>query len=234
MADYVVVTCEHGGNRVPPRYRRHFRRLHAVLQTHRGYDFGALVMARELAAAFRAPLVYSSVTRLVVDLNRSPGHPRLHGEPLRHLPREERESILAEHYRPYRTRVEDLISNAVARDRRVVHVSAHSFTPKLNERIRTADVGLLYDPARPGEVSLSGRWKGALLRAASGLRVRRNYPYAGTDDGFMPYLRTRFSPATYVGVEIEINQALVVGARNRWTALRVAIIASLREALATG
>jgi hypothetical protein len=50
----------------------------------------------------------------------------------------------------------------------------------------------------------------------------------------MPYLRTRFTPATYVGVEIEINQALVVGAQHRWTALRAAIIASLREALASG
>src|SRR4030095_1795203 len=37
LTDCVVVTCEHGGNRVPPRYRRYFRGLQAALQTHRGY-----------------------------------------------------------------------------------------------------------------------------------------------------------------------------------------------------
>jgi predicted N-formylglutamate amidohydrolase len=234
LAEYVVVTCEHGGNRVPPRYRRHFRGLQAVLQTHRGYDFGALILAQELSAAFKTPLVCSTVTRLVVDLNRSRGHPRLHGEPIRKLPREERESILAEHYRPYRARAESLIAKAVGRGQRVVHISAHSFTPELNGRKRTADVGLLYDPARPGEVRLAAAWKAALLRAAPGLRIRRNYPYAGTDDGFMPYLRTRFAPRRYLGVEIEINQALVMGARHRWTELRAAIIASLQDALASG
>jgi predicted N-formylglutamate amidohydrolase len=234
LTDCVVVTCEHGGNRVPPRYRRYFRGLQAALQTHRGYDFGALLLARELSAAFGAPLFAATVTRLVVDLNRSEGHPRLHGETIRTLPREEREVILAAYYRPYRASAENLIAKAIGRGRRVIHVSAHSFTPELNGRVRTADVGFLYDPARAGEVRLSARWKAALLRAAPALRVRRNYPYAGTDDGFMPYLRSRFAPSSYVGVEIEINQALVLGAPRRWRTLRAVIIASLREALASG
>jgi hypothetical protein len=78
---------------------------------------------------------------------------------------------------------------------------------------------------------LSAQWKAALHQMSPDLRIRRNYPYAGTDDGFMPYIRTRFSAATYIGVEIEINQALVVGAPRRWNALRAAIIASLRVAL---
>ena len=234
MAYYVVVTCEHGGNRVPPRYRRHFRGFQAALQTHRGYDFGALVLARELSAAFRAPLIAATVTRLLVDLNRSEGHPRLHGETIRTLPREEREAIVAQYHRPYRASAENLIAKAVGRGRRVIHVSAHSFTPELNGRVRAADIGLLYDPARPGEVRLSARWKAALLRAAPGLRVRRNYPYAGIDDGFMPYLRGRFAPASYVGVEIEINQAFVLGTPRRWSTLRGVIIASLRDALLSG
>lgn len=234
LADYVLVTCEHGGNRVPPRYRRLLRGLHAALQTHRGYDFGALLIARELAAAFNAPLVASKVTRLVVDLNRSPWHPRLHGEAIRQLPREERAAILAEHYRPYRAHAEHLVAKALARGRRVVHLSAHSFTPELNGKVRKADIGLLYDPARAGERRLCACWKAALRRIAPTLRVRRNYPYAGTDDGFMPYLRTRFSAASYIGVEIEINQARVLGAPRRWAALRAAVIASLRDALATG
>jgi predicted N-formylglutamate amidohydrolase len=57
LADDLVVTCEHAGNRVPVRYRRLFRGLQKTLKTHVGYDLGALAMARELSAAFKAPLV---------------------------------------------------------------------------------------------------------------------------------------------------------------------------------
>ncbi len=83
----------------------------------------------------------------------------------------------------------------------MIHVSAHSFTPALHHKVRMAAVGLLYDPARPGEVRLAAKWKVALAHAAPELRVGRNYPYAGTHDGLMPYLRARFRPHAYVGIE---------------------------------
>lgn len=231
LADYLLVTCEHGGNHVPPRYRRLFRDLQGPLETHRGYDLGALVMAREMSESFEAPLVSSTVTRLLVDLNRSPAHPRLHTEAVRKSSREERNQILADHYLPYRARAENLVRRAIARGQRVIHVSSHSFTPEMNGKVRTADVGLLYDPGRPGEARMGEQWKAALGRAAPALRVRRNYPYSGKDDGFMPYLRNRHGPAAYIGIEVEINQAIVVAAPRGWTELRAAIIDSLRFAL---
>ena len=101
----------------------------------------------------------------------------------------------------------------------------------MNGKVRTADVGLLYDPARSGELQLSARWKAMLARALPWARVRRNYPYAGSDDGFMPYLRGRFRPADYIGVEIEFNQAHALGAPRRFKALRAAVVGSLRAAL---
>ena len=229
----MLVTCEHGGNRVPARYRQLFRSMERSLNTHRGYDFGALSMAGELAAAFRAPLVASTVTRLLVDLNRSIGHPRLHAQPVRDASREGCARIVADHYLPYRTHVDSLINKAIEHGKRVIHISSHSFTPVLDGKRRTADVGLLYDPARPGEVRLCERWKAALKDANPRLRVRRNYPYAGKADGFMPHLRGRYRPAQYVGIEIEVNQAIILGAPRRWAALRATIIESLRAALAS-
>ena len=113
-------------------------------------------------------------------------------------------------------------------------ISTNSFTPALNGKVRTADVGLLYDPARRGEAQLCARWKAALERAVPQLQVRRNYPYAGKDDGFMPYLRSRYRPTAYVGIEIEINQAIVIGAPRRFATLRGAIVESLRVVLAPG
>src|SRR5476649_472700 len=123
MTDYMLITCEHGGNRIPPRYRHLFHGLQRQLRTHRGYDFGALSMARDLAAAFKAPLVASTVTRLLVDLNRSIGHPHLHSAAARHASREALERILADHYLPYRARAGNLVEQAFGRGQRVIHVS---------------------------------------------------------------------------------------------------------------
>ena len=231
--DALLITCEHGGNRVPAPYRAQFAGLQDTLKTHRGYDLGALRMARELAAAFTAPLVASTVTRLLVDLNRSVGHANLHAAPVRALPRDQREHIVAEHYQPYRALVEGQVDRATARGRRVVHVSSHSFTPELDGQVRGADIGLLYDPARAGEVQLCARWKATLAQVAPALRVRRNYPYEGKNDGLTSHLRLGHAPAAYVGVEIEVNQAIVLGPPRRWAEARAALIASLRMALAS-
>ena len=70
-SDGLVVTCEHGGNRIPAPYRDLFHAHDALLDSHLGYDLGALNLARALAKAFAAPLVASTVSRLLVDLNRS-------------------------------------------------------------------------------------------------------------------------------------------------------------------
>ncbi|MEP7329715.1 MAG: N-formylglutamate amidohydrolase [Betaproteobacteria bacterium] len=226
-----IVTCEHGGNRIPAPLRRLFRGQQKLLDTHRGFDPGALIMAHALARSLRAPLVQSTVSRLVVDLNRSIGHPRLFSSFTRHLPADIRASIIERHYRPYRTEVEHLVERAISRGRRVIHLSSHSFTPVFDGRVRTADVGLLYHPTRPRERALCAHWKAALAASAPAIRVRRNYPYAGRDDGLTSWLRRQFSANDYVGVELEVNQGLVFGAARQWTALRRILIDALHTAL---
>ena len=72
-ADRYLVTCEHGGNDVPPRYRYLFEGIEHLLDTHEGYDPGALALAETLANTLAAPLVASTTTRLLVELNRSLG-----------------------------------------------------------------------------------------------------------------------------------------------------------------
>jgi predicted N-formylglutamate amidohydrolase len=230
--DCFLITCEHGGNRIPAPYRRLFRGRRALLDSHRGYDAGALVMARELARAFGAPLVTSTISRLVVDLNRSLGHPQLFSVATRGAPASLRAEIVERHYLPYRAHVERLVRQSASRSRRVIHISSHSFTPELDGKVRRADVGLLYHPGRHGEAELCARWKASLAASAPGLRVRRNYPYAGKGDGLTSHLRLRFPPSTYVGIELEVNQDFVRASGRRWTALRGVLIDSLRAARA--
>jgi predicted N-formylglutamate amidohydrolase len=208
----LLLTCEHGGNRIPPAYQSLFRGRRRLLESHRGYDRGALAAARAMAGRLDAPLIHAEVSRLLVDLNRSPRHRALFSEATRGLPGATRADILARHYWPHRLEVERWIGRRIDAGRTVIHVAVHSFTPVLNGERRRAGIGLLYDPARPVEAALCAAWKAALKAAAGSCgraAVRRNYPYKGVSDGLTRHLRARFAPGRYAGVELELNQALL-------------------------
>lgn len=229
--DHVLITCEHGGKRIPPRYESLFAGFEALLRSHRGYDPGALTVARELARALAAPLFVSTTSRLLIDLNRSVGHPRLYAAATRGAPPAVRREILERYYLPYRNRVEAHVAEAIAQGQRVIHISSHSFTPVLDGIIRRADIGLLYDPARSGEVALCRRWQERLEALAPAMKVRRNYPYTGKSDGFTAFLRRRFPADAYIGIELEINQKHVYRGGRPWHALRSQLIETLRMAM---
>jgi len=227
----LLVTCEHGGNRVPARFQALFRNHGQLLASHRGHDFGSLAMARDLSRHFDARLIHATTTRLLVDLNRSIGHPRLFSPITRVLPRATRDAIIAAHYRPYRDAVDDFVSRALARGRRVVHISSHSFTPALDGVVRDADIGLLYDPARRPERDLCNRWHAAIHGADASLRIRRNYPYPGKADGLTTFLRRRHPASCYIGVELEINQRHPLSGGPAWRVLRNHVVLALEHAL---
>ena len=229
-----VVSCEHGGNRIPPVYAEAFAGCAPMLASHQGYDAGALQMARDLAAALGAPLFAATVSRLLIDANRSRGRRGLYSAISRRLSAAQRRVILADYYLPYRRRVEDGIAGFIAGGHRVIHFSSHSFTPELDGDVRRADVGLLYDPSRGGEIALCGGWQQALGEVAPNLRVRRNYPYTGVSDGFTAALRRRFGGDRYLGIEIEINQKHVQAGARHWRAVRHSLIEALGRAFRTG
>ncbi|MEN6493731.1 MAG: N-formylglutamate amidohydrolase [Thermoguttaceae bacterium] len=219
-----LITCEHGGNEVPTAFARLFRGHRRLLATHRGYDAGALELARAFSRRLDAPLVYSTTTRLLVDLNRSPGHRRLFSEFTRDLDSAAKAAILAAHYTPYRQRVEALVAEAVGRGDQVLHLSVHSFTPALDGEVRNADIGLLYDPARRGERPFCHRWRSSLTTLRPGLRVRCNYPYRGVSDGLVTSLRRRFRPNRYLGIELEVNQLWPLGDPQAWCGLQETLL----------
>ncbi|GAB3278927.1 N-formylglutamate amidohydrolase [Parahaliea aestuarii] len=227
----LIITCEHGGNQVPARYRHLFSHCRSLLKSHRGFDPGALVMARALARHFSAPLLTSTVSRLVVDLNRSIGHRDLHMEAIRALPTDLRQEIVEHYYRPYRKEVERLVAESIALRGRAIHFSCHSFTERLDGSVRHADVSLLYDPARKNEKVLCAKWKSALTASAPDIEVRRNYPYQGRNDGLTSALRKKFSADTYLGIELELNQRHLLCPSRQWFALRQLVIATLNTAL---
>jgi predicted N-formylglutamate amidohydrolase len=204
----LLFTCEHGGNRIPRRWAALFKNHRALLDSHRGWDPGALTLARALSKSTGAPLVASTTSRLLVDLNRSEHHRAVFSSVTLALPEAERERILDKVYRPYRGRVEQWVAAAVVRAR-VVHVSAHSFVPVLNGETRRADVALLYDPSRKPEQEFCDAWIADLKSELPTLALRRNSPYRGSADGLTTALRRRHPAKDYIGVEIEVNQRLL-------------------------
>ena len=227
----LLISCEHGGNRIPESYRHLFHGHCTLLESHCGFDRGALVMARAMARRFHAPLMSSTVSRLVVDLNRSIGHRNLHAEAVNKLPASDRQEIIEYYYKPYRAEVEQAAAQVISAQGRVIHISCHSFTDNLNGEVRHADIGLLYDPTRQGESDLCADWKSALEMIAPELSVRRNFPYHGSDDGLTTSLRKTFASDVYAGIELELNQKNLTTPTNQWLGLRDLISTSLEKAL---
>lgn len=228
----LVLTCEHGGNSIPEGYAHWFASEGAreALASHRGLDIGALGVAQALARRFDVPLVASQVSRLLCDLNRSLGNSALFSELAAGLTPAEREAVLSQHYHPHRARVERELRERLSHG--VLHLAVHSFTPELRGEVRRADVGLLYDPARPGETAWCERYQQVLARLAPGLRVRRNYPYLGKSDGLATHFRRMYPAASYIGVELELNQALLTGPEAARAELLRVISDGLAELLA--
>jgi predicted N-formylglutamate amidohydrolase len=205
----LLITCEHGGNKIPERYRPLFTGDRKLLNSHRGYDIGALEAARLIADETGAPLLYYENTRLLIDMNRSEWNRGLFSPGEFSLAEFDRECLLAELYRPYRIKVGAALAKIIGKSGKAVHLAIHSFTPALHGVVRNADIGFLYDSARKNERDTSHALRKALENECPAYRVRMNYPYRGTSDGLTTSLRNIFPGGEYAGIECELNQGLL-------------------------
>lgn len=221
-----LFTCEHASRAVPPAYAGAFGKAGPVLDSHRAWDPGAREVYRALAPVLADHALEGEATRLLVDLNRSLHHPRLFSEFTASLPEPERRAIVEAWWRPFREEAESVVAGWRSSGAFVAHVSVHSFTPVLDGVHRAADIGLLYDPGRPGERRLARAWRDRL--AAAGWRVRLNYPYRGVADGHTTSLRRRHAHG-YAGIELELNQALFAAGRDDARRLAADLAESLGE-----
>ncbi len=200
----ILLTCEHSGNEIPQKYIDLFKDDLEVLKTHRGFDPGAYDLFQYLSDL--SDFEYAHLTsRLLVEVNRSIGHPNLFSEFSKKLNATEKTEVLEQYYFPYRNSVESIVSENIRKGDRLLHLAIHSFTPVFQGEVRNADIGLLYDPSRELEKEFCKTLKQQLLAVSPELIIRYNYPYLGIADGFTTYLRKRF-PQDYAGIEIEINQ----------------------------
>lgn len=192
-----------------------------ILGSHIAWDLGARYITRQLTRHLHCTSFIAKYSRLLIDLNRSTHHTRLipavsFGVPIPGntglTPVQKRER-LRRYYLPYRSAVFTTIRARIATAGKCLHCSVHSFTPVVDGYERRADIGLLYDPQRRWEAQVVAILADTLR--TKGLQVRRNYPYRGTSDGLTTACRRLFPTMQYCGLEIEINQRLLVHERTK-------------------
>ncbi len=203
----VVLSCEHGGNKIPREYLHLFADAAEVLNSHRGWDPGALELFNAMKKGGVDYAQYDETTRLLIDLNRSLHRRTLFSEFSGSLSREEKTRVIEQYYLPFRERFMKEVEALLVKSDFVFHVSVHSFTPVLKGTTRNADVGLLFNPTFGRERKLAYLWRDLIRAFMPGFRVRMNYPYLGKTDGHVAALRSRLGPDRYAGIELEMNQS---------------------------
>ena len=194
-------------NTVPAQYSSFFKDNEAVLTTHRAYDIGAIELYETLVQKLNPDFcLKGEVSRLLIELNRSLHHPQLFSDFTKSLSKEEKEELIANYYRSYRSEIEYFITSNIKSNFNILHISVHSFTNELNGIKRNADLGILYDPKSALEKEYARTYKNELSIHLPAFRVRFNYPYLGTADGFTSHLRKKF-PQQYAGIELELNNS---------------------------
>lgn len=229
MATQLIITCEHAGNEVPEEFGHLFEDNLEILQTHRGIDIGALELTNTISAKLEKEPYLNTVTRLLVDLNRSTQSPTLFSEFTREQPLNVQEEIFKKYYQPHRKKIEEKINQVIANGEQAIHIGVHTFTPIWNNDEREVDVGLLFDPRSKAEQHFCYLWRHELNKRSPELRFKMNQPYRGTMDGFTTYLRRQFSGDNYLGMEIEVNQRFTDSSlEEEWQQLQEYISESLQ------
>ncbi len=218
-----LLVCDHAGRRVPaalgdmgvaaPEWDRHI-----------AWDIGAAGVCAALAPALGAACIAQAYSRLVIDCNRTPGHPTSippvsDGTPVpanAGLTAEAAAQRVAEIFTPYHAAITTELDRRAASGLPSVLIAMHSFTPVFAGVTRPWQAGVLHnrDPILSRVL--------ARLLAAEGFLVGDNEPYQLSDDSdyTVPVHAERRGLAY---VELEIRQDLIASAdgQREW-AMRLA------------
>jgi len=228
----VLLVCDHASPRVPAALHR-LGLTQADLSRHIAVDIGAAALTRHVAAALGAPAVLAGYSRLVLDVNRPPGHPTAipatsdttaipGNRDLSAADRQVREEVL---FHPYHGAIVAELSRLSLTCEAPALISIHSFTPVFQGEIRPWQLGVLWDYDPRIAVPLMDA-----LAADPDLCIGNNLPYSGRNEtGYTA--TTHAQPAGRPHVMIEVRQDLLGDAAGvaHWADV---LVAALRPILA--
>ena len=206
-AGRVVLLCEHASARIPAEYNG-LGLSDADRLSHAAWDPGARDLTLLLSQALDAPVVASTVSRLVYDCNRPPEAASAMPEKSERievpgnvgLSQPQRDARTAAIYDPFCAAVAKVLDG---RGSDTVVVTVHSFTPVYFGQPRAVELGLLHDE--------DSRLVDAMLTQVdqiSGRSIARNEPY-GPQDGVTHSLRLHAISRGLANVMIEVRNDLL-------------------------
>ena len=176
-----VLVCDHASNRIPEPYGDlGLNRVQRLM--HIAWDPGALAVALQVADLLDAPLVHSTVSRLVIDCNRAadahdlcpkvsertavPGNASIGAE--------ERARRLTAFHSPFHGAIDDVLNARKAAGHETILVTVHSFTPIYKDVPRPWPIGLIHatDPR------FTAALRDALAADEPSLNIGWNEPYS--------------------------------------------------------
>lgn len=176
-----MLVCDHASNRIPERYGDLGLHPHQRLM-HIAWDPGALAVAMRLSDLLDAPLIHSTVSRLIIDCNRD--HDAVDLIPVISerteipanigLPQAERDFRIATYHRPFHVAIGSMIEERLQAGMETILVTVHSFTPTYKDVVRPWPIGLIH--------GVEERFSHVLLAALKAenpeLNVGWNEPYS--------------------------------------------------------
>ena len=210
-----LLTAEHASHHIPHPYSE---RDAQFLNTHWAWDIGIAPMMERVCHALECRGVQSQFSRLWIDANRAPQQEGLikdavEGVPLsfnQNLSQEERDERLSRYHAAYHQAITSSIKSYTQPP---LLVSLHSFTPIWDRRLRSMDIGVLFDRDEQLAYAL------AELLSEDGFFVALNEPYSGKNG--LIYAAHRHGTEHQIPyVELEFNQSILS------SPIRIASVAS--------
>ncbi|MHA6692418.1 N-formylglutamate amidohydrolase [Devosia sp. A449] len=176
-----VMVCDHASNRIPEKYGD-LGLSHSERLSHIAWDPGALAVSLALSDRLDAPLVQSTVSRLIIDCNRDIDAPDLiwtvseatHIAANKGLDAAERQYRIEHFHRPYHAAIDTLLEARRHAGQHTILVCMHSFTPVYHGVPRPWPIGLIH--------GVDTRYTKALFDALkasdTALNIGWNEPYA--------------------------------------------------------
>jgi predicted N-formylglutamate amidohydrolase len=176
-----VIVCDHASNRIPEKYGD-LGLTPTERLSHIAWDPGALAVSRQLSDLLDAPLVQSTVSRIVIDCNRDLNAPDLIwtlSEATRiaaneNLDPAERQYRIDHFHRPYHASIETLLEARRHAGKETILVCMHSFTPVYLGVARPWPIGLIHGV----DTTYTKALFDALKAEEPDLNVGWNEPYA--------------------------------------------------------
>jgi predicted N-formylglutamate amidohydrolase len=176
-----VIAVDHASNRIPDRWGD-LGLPDTERSRHIAWDPGALAVALELTSLLDAPVIQSTVSRLVIDCNRDTDAPDLVPKISEVTSIPGNASISAADLRdridnvhvPFHTALDDVLNARAADDNETILVCLHSFTPIFKGVQRPWPIGLIHGR----DTGYTAALREALAADVPDLNIGWNEPYS--------------------------------------------------------